>query len=339
MLQNQPVGKGKCPSTVKVQCHPTEVCPINCEGEWGTPVCPDDCDYKGGKVQIQFHEKKIARGTGTACPSPITSDVDCPATAPCPSPCAGNWTWPELNTCQPCGLSRTTTKNFNITKNSIGNGYCPETPQTVQCPTTPPCPSPCEGSWEPVESPCNCNTNSPSGTRISSKYIVSKPAAYNGADCADKGKKVESPCSNCSPFFDQLIKETPSPIPSPGPTSFIDPILTYICPTPCDQEEDEPEILAEEVKEGPSATQTTKPAFADIPDSTLAKLENADMDRMNVVDSEYMEQEQEKKAQAIKTITDPAKGSVYDSTGDAPYEGNTENISGYSTLGFAEFKN
>ena len=53
------IGKGKCPSTVKVQCHPTEVCPINCEGEWETPVCPDDCDYKGGKVQIKFHEKKI----------------------------------------------------------------------------------------------------------------------------------------------------------------------------------------------------------------------------------------------------------------------------------------
>ena len=136
-----PQGTGKaCPAPDDPEgqktCPATAPCPSDCEGYYDDPACPTACGRAASTVTKRWNTRKNPIGTGKACPSPSTKS--CPATAPCPSNCAGSWSNPPCPTA--CGTAASTiTNTWNTTTPAVGNGTCPS-PSSKSCPATASCP-------------------------------------------------------------------------------------------------------------------------------------------------------------------------------------------------------
>ena len=130
-----PQGTGKaCPAPddpeAQKSCPATAPCPSNCTGYWTDPPCPTACGTAASTVTKTWNVQNPAVGTGT-CPSPSTKS--CPATAPCPSNCVGQWN--KTGDCKSTYVSgQGSGQKFNkeykyvyqITKPKVGTGSaCP----------------------------------------------------------------------------------------------------------------------------------------------------------------------------------------------------------------------
>ena len=121
-------------------CGSIVTCPVDCEGRWIDTVCPTACGVGESKVSKTLYTTKYPQGTGKACPAPDDPEGQktCPATAPCPSNCAGSWSNPPCPTA--CGTAASTiTNTWNTTTPAVGNGTCPS-PSSKSCQATASCP-------------------------------------------------------------------------------------------------------------------------------------------------------------------------------------------------------
>jgi hypothetical protein len=121
-------------------CGSVVTCPVDCEGRWIDAACPTACGVGETKVSKTWYTTKYPQGTGKACPAPDDPEGQktCPATAPCPSNCAGYWSDPPCPT--ECGTAASTiTNTWNTTTPAVGNGTCPS-PSSKSCPATASCP-------------------------------------------------------------------------------------------------------------------------------------------------------------------------------------------------------
>ena len=121
-------------------CGSVVTCPVDCEGRWIDVACPTACGVGESKVSKTWYTSKYPQGTGKVCPPPDDPEGQktCPATAPCPSNCAGSWSNPPCPTA--CGTAASTiTNTWNTTTPAVGNGTCPS-PSAKSCPATASCP-------------------------------------------------------------------------------------------------------------------------------------------------------------------------------------------------------
>ena len=115
--------------------------------------CPTACGKPVTNVPLIFNITKSHWGTGEICPEDTTKQ--CAKTPACPSPCVVAWTPVSCPThCAYNGDDLI--KHRSVIKPTIGTGKACLSPQTIECDSQDPCPSPCVYSWTPSTCPTKC---------------------------------------------------------------------------------------------------------------------------------------------------------------------------------------
>ena len=136
-------------------CPATPDCEVDCEGSWsawsGNYTCPSTCGYGGGTLTQSRTWTTSAAPTGQKfvnCPTTETQQKKCPATPACKVDCDGSWESPTCPT--ECGTPASKpSQTWKMVTDAENGGSCPNTgtAPTYECPATPDCEVPCEGSW------------------------------------------------------------------------------------------------------------------------------------------------------------------------------------------------
>ena len=189
---------GKCVTKETKDCE-IKSCPVHCDGAWSDwTVCSEICG--GGTRSRTFTIKREAKNNGLECIQPDGKmEVELCNIHQCrPADCSGKWSEWDGECDQPCGQTKTLTREFTVTKAAAFGETCPDPKETYECPVVP-CPIPCEGDWTAFGE-CKIEGDAKCGKGVRTReYKISVQPQHGGKACPIfPNEMYEQACEKCA---------------------------------------------------------------------------------------------------------------------------------------------